>query len=76
MIYDPASKRLYASCGAGQGVIEIYRERSPGRIVALAHIPSGPLGETSLLSNDLHRYFVSVPRHGDTPASVLVYEVH
>ena len=76
MIYDPATQRVYASCGFGQGVVEIYKETAPDKIVALTQIPSGPFGKTSLLSTDLQRYFVSVPGHGDTPASVLVYEVH
>lgn len=76
MIYDPATKRLYASCGDGRGAIEVYQETDSNQMVALAHVQSGPVGKTSLLSPDLHRYFLSVPRHGDTPASVLEYEVH
>jgi DNA-binding beta-propeller fold protein YncE len=75
MIYDPGTKRLYASCGAGQGVIEVYQQSASGEPVLSAQIPSGPLGKTSLLSTILHQYFVSVPRHGDTAASVLVFDV-
>jgi DNA-binding beta-propeller fold protein YncE len=76
MIFDPATGRVYASCGEGDGVIEIYQENDPDHIVLLAQVASGPVGKTSLLSTTLHRYFVSVPQHGSTNASVLVYDVH
>lgn len=75
MVYNSATKRLYASCGDGQGIVEVYEEASPNQLVSIARVPSGPLGKTSLLSTSLHRYFVSVPRHGENAASVLVYDV-
>ena len=76
MVYDPATKRLYASCGDNQGIVEVYEQTTPGKLVSIARVPSGPAGKTALLSTRLHRYFVSVPRHGESAASVLVYEVH
>lgn len=75
MVYDPATKRLYASCGEGQGTVEVYEQTTPDQIASIAHVPSGPTGKTSLLSTALHRYFVSVPRNGENAASVLVYDV-
>lgn len=75
MIFDPETRRIYASCGDGGGVIEIYRENDPDHVVSLAQVASGPVGKTSLLSTALHRYFVSVPQHGLTSAAVLVYDV-
>jgi len=76
MVFDAATGRLYASCGDGPGFVEVYVESDPNLLKAVAHIPSGPMGKTSLLSNTLHRYFVSVPQHGDTNAAVLVYDVN
>jgi DNA-binding beta-propeller fold protein YncE len=76
MVYDPASKRLYASCGDNQGIVEVYEQAAQGQLVSIARVPSGPAGKTALLSTSLHRYFVSVPRHGESAASVLVYDVH
>jgi len=76
MIFDAPTHRIYASCGDGAGVIEIYRENDPDHIVSLAQVASGPVGKTSLLSTALHRYFVSVPRQGSTNAAVYVYDVH
>jgi DNA-binding beta-propeller fold protein YncE len=76
MIFDPATSRIYASCGEGTGIIEIYRENDPDHIVAWAQVASGPVGKTSLLSTALHRYFVAVPQHEAANAAVLVYDVH
>lgn len=76
MVFDTATSRIYASCGDAAGVIEVYRENDPDHIVALAQVASGPVGKTSLLSRTLHRYFVSVPRHDASNASVLVYDIH
>jgi DNA-binding beta-propeller fold protein YncE len=76
MVFDSATKRIYASCGDGPGFVDIYEENDANEITALAKIPSGPMGKTSLLSNTLHRYFIAVPHHGDTNAAVLVFDVH
>jgi WD40 repeat protein len=76
MVFDPVSRRVYASCGDGTGFIEIYEERDPNQFKSVGHIPSRPKGKTSLLSSTLHKYFVSVPQHADTNAAVLVYDVH
>ena len=76
MVFDAATGRLYASCGDGPGFVEVYEESDSNLLKAVAHIPSGPMGKTSLLSSTLHRYFVSVPQHGDTNAAVLVYDVN
>jgi DNA-binding beta-propeller fold protein YncE len=75
MIYDPSTKRIYASCGDGSGFIEVYKEEDPNQFEQIAHVPSGPKGKTSLLSLPLHRYFVSVPQHANANAAVLVYQV-
>ena len=76
MVFDSESKRLYASCGDGQGVVEVYEETTSGQLVSSGRIPSGPSGKTSLLSTSLQQFFVSVPRHGDAAAAVLVFDVH
>jgi DNA-binding beta-propeller fold protein YncE len=76
MIFEPQSKRIYASCGDGSGFVEVYQEDDANHLRAVAQIPSGPMGKTSLLSAALHRYFVSVPQHGNTNAAVLIYDVN
>lgn len=76
MVFDPESRRLYASCGDGLGFIDVFEEHDPNQLQQLGHVSSGPMGKTSLLSTALHRYFVSVPQHADANAAVLVYEVN
>jgi DNA-binding beta-propeller fold protein YncE len=75
MVYDSSTKRLDASCGDDHGIVEVDEQTASGQLVSIAHVPSGPLGKTPLLSTNLHRYFVSVPTHGENAASVLVYDV-
>ena len=72
LVYDPASKRLYASC---DGDADVYEQRGPDDYKLLGQIPTGPLGRTSLLVPQLRRYFVAVPQHGTTNAEILVFEV-
>jgi DNA-binding beta-propeller fold protein YncE len=76
MVFDPDTRRIYASCGGGEGFVEVYREEDPNHVEAIAKIPSGPAGKTSLLVTALHRYFVAVPQHDKTNAAILIYDVH
>ena len=73
VIYDPASKRVYAAC---DGEVNVYEQVDPDNYRLLAKVPSGPVGRTALLVPELGRYFVAVPQHATTNAEVLVFEVH
>lgn len=75
LVFDAASKRIYASCGAGAGSVDVYEERTPDRYEHLGSVPSGPGGKTSRLIPQLHRYYVAVPSEGAKPAAVYVYDV-
>ncbi len=76
MVFDSKSRRIYASCGDGQGSVDVFQQENPDHYKLLASVPSRPMGKTSLLSTDLGRYFVSAPQHGKNNAAILVYEVH
>jgi DNA-binding beta-propeller fold protein YncE len=73
LVFDPASKRLYASC---DGDVSVYQQNSPDSYKLLGKVPTGPLARTALLVPQLNRYFVAVPQHGTTNAEILVFEVH
>ena len=73
LIYDGASRRLYASA---DGNVHVYEQSDPDHYKLLAKVPTGPLGRTSLLVPELNRYFVAVPQHGTENAEILVFEVH
>jgi outer membrane protein assembly factor BamB len=75
LAFDPASKRIYAACGAGEGSVDVYEERDPDHYESIGKIPSGPVGKTARLVPELKRYFVAVPQHGSSDAEILVYQV-
>jgi DNA-binding beta-propeller fold protein YncE len=73
IIYDPASKRIYAAC---DGDADVYEQSDADNYKLLGKVATGPMGRTALLVPQLKRYFVAVPQHGTTNAEVLVFEVH
>ncbi len=73
MVYDAASKRIYT---AADGSVDVYEQTDPDNYKLLAKVPTGPLGRTGRLVPEIGRYFVAVPQHGTTNASILVFEVH
>jgi len=72
LIYDPAGKRVYASC---DGYADVYQQTSPDTYKSLGKVPTGPVGRTARLVPEINRYFVAVPQHGTTNAEVLVFVV-
>ena len=72
LVYDPGSRRLYASA---DGSVDVYERTNPDQYTLLGKVPTGPLGRTSLLVPALQRYFVAVPQHGTESAEILVFEV-
>jgi len=73
MVYDAASKRIYS---ASDGSVDVYQQTDPDSYKLLAKVPTAPLAKTARLVPEIGRYFVAVPQHGTTNASILVYEVH
>ena len=73
LVFDPMSKRLYASC---DGDVSVYQQSSPDNYKLLGKVPTGPLARTALLVPQLNRYFVAVPQHGTSNAEIMVFEVH
>src|ERR1700719_2712376 len=74
LMFDPASKRLYATSG-GTGAVDVYKETDPDHYQSLGHIPSGSGAKTGLLVPQLARLFVAVPPKGTAPGEVYVYQV-
>ena len=72
VVYDPASKRIYAAC---DGDADIFQQSSPDDYKLIAKVPTGPLGRTARLVPELKKYFVAVPQHGTEPAKILVFDV-
>lgn len=72
LVYDAASRRLYASA---DGSIDVYEQTDPDHYKELGKVPTRPMGRTALLVPALNRYFVAVPQHGTESAEILVFEV-
>ena len=72
MVYDSASKRLYASC---DGVIDVYQAIDFDHYQSLGEVTSGPQARTARLVPELNRYFVALPQNGADNAKILIYEV-
>ena len=75
MVFDAASKRLYAACGAGTGSVEVYKQDDPDHYHLLGKVSTSPGAKTGRLVPELGKYFVAAPAQGATPAEVLVYDV-
>jgi DNA-binding beta-propeller fold protein YncE len=73
LVFDAASKRIYASC---DGDVSVYQQSTPDSYKLLGKVATGPLARTALLVPQINRYFVAVPQHGTTNAEIMVFEVH
>src|SRR5256884_6045456 len=49
LVYDAGSRRLYASA---DGNVEVYEQTDPDQYKPLGKVPTGPLGRTSLRSEE------------------------
>jgi DNA-binding beta-propeller fold protein YncE len=75
--YDPATQRIYASCGApvpDGGDLYVFHSDDQGHYKLLGKVPTAPRAKTALFVPELRRVFVSVP-HFEKEARVLVYQV-
>jgi DNA-binding beta-propeller fold protein YncE len=72
VVYDPASKRIYAAC---DGNVDVYEQSGPDQYKLLAQVPTAPMGRTARLVPELKRYFVAIPQHGTDAAKILVFDV-
>jgi DNA-binding beta-propeller fold protein YncE len=75
LVFNSASKRLYAACGAGAGSVDVYEQTDPDHYRTLGQVPTGPGARNGRLEPELKRYFSAVPQHESTNAKVLEYEV-
>jgi len=71
LIYDPATRRIYA---ATNGVIEVFEQTDLDHYVSKGTIGTGANGRTARFVPQLNRLFVAVPSTGLRHARVLVYE--
>lgn len=73
LAFDPATGRLYASCGVGY--VYVFEEHTPDQYELVGKAETAVMAKTGLLVPELKRFFVSVPHIDGTPAKVLVFQV-
>ena len=73
LIFDSANKRLYASCGADNGSVYVYQQKSADNYDPLGEVTTGPGARNSKYISSLRQLYVSVPAHQGAAAAVLVY---
>jgi DNA-binding beta-propeller fold protein YncE len=59
--FDPATKRIYVSGGAGKGSIDVYEEKDADHYRSLGRIASAPGAATGRLIPELGEYVTFVP---------------
>jgi YVTN family beta-propeller protein len=73
IFYDAARHRLYLS--GGDGNIDVINQRDKDHYEPMAVVPTAPGARTSLYVPDWNKLFVAVPRAGDQPCEIRVYDV-
>ena len=72
LFYDAARKRLYVT--GGEGYIDVFEERDPGRFTRTARTTTAPGARTSLFVPEQSRLYLAVPHRGNQKAEVRIYE--
>ena len=73
LFYDGARRRIYASCG--EGFVDVIEQRAADDYKPLEKIATAPGARTCLFSPELNQLYLAVPRLGERPAEVRVYQV-
>jgi DNA-binding beta-propeller fold protein YncE len=74
LFYDPVNKRIYISCG--EGFIDVIEQQDADRYKLLARVPTVAGARTSAFSARLNSFYLGVPRRGDQPAELRVYQLN
>jgi DNA-binding beta-propeller fold protein YncE len=74
--FDPASRRIYVSGGAGHGWVKVFEEEGANHYRSLGQVTTEPYAATSHLVGSLGEYIVMTPSAGQRPAQVWVYKIN
>lgn len=73
--FDPKTKHIYVSGGAGKGWIDVYLEKDADHYQSLGRVESAPGAATGRLIPELGEYVTFVPAQKGDSAEVLVFAV-
>lgn len=71
--YDGARKRIYVSCAAGAGSVEVIQQKDADHYELAGRVATAPGAGTSLFVPELGRLFVLVPQQDKQGAEVRVF---
>jgi DNA-binding beta-propeller fold protein YncE len=75
LIFDPVSKRIYASCGGGDGSTSVYQEESADHYKLLGTITTAPGAKNEALVPQLGRYYTIAPPTKNPRGALYVFAV-
>lgn len=75
LVFDPASKRLYAACGADGGSIAVYHEEDPDHYSSLGVVHAAPGAKNEVYVPQLRRLYTTIPPTASAPGEVYVFQV-
>jgi DNA-binding beta-propeller fold protein YncE len=73
LFYDRARRRIYASCG--EGFIDVIEQQDVNNYQLLEKISTATGARTCLFSLELKQLYLAVPRLGERPAEIRIYQV-
>jgi hypothetical protein len=71
LFFDPIHKRVYVSCC--EGFVDEIEQHDGDHYELKARIPTAARARTSTFSAQLNRFYLGVPRRGETPAEIRVF---
>ena len=73
LFYDAQRKRLYVSCG--EGFVDVIEQGDVDSYKLMEKIPTASGARTSFFSPELEQFYLAVPRRGEHPAEIRVYDI-
>ncbi|MBU6409131.1 MAG: hypothetical protein KGR98_01970 [Verrucomicrobia bacterium] len=73
LFYDPARRRVYASCG--RGFLDVFAQQDGDHYRRMAHIPTARGARTSLFVPQLDALYLAAPRRAGQTAALWIYKV-
>jgi DNA-binding beta-propeller fold protein YncE len=72
--YDVVAKRLYVVAAVPPSV-EVFQQIDPDHYKSLGEVATEPEARVGIYVPERHRFYVAVPKHHNTEAHILVYQV-
>jgi DNA-binding beta-propeller fold protein YncE len=72
LIYDPASRRIYA---AANGAVDVFEQKDLNHYISLGEIRTSPGAKTARLVPQTDMLYVAAPKQSNEPSKLLIYRL-